>query len=463
VIRPFCLMPLLALLWLGIPDTILAAGDGFRVHPISALPFVLLLGSIAALPLLLEHWWHSNRNKGIVCVLLGVPVTIYLLSLGEEGRVALWHGIEEYLAFIALLLALYTIAGGILIAGDLLASVRTNTLILAIGAVLANLIGTTGASMVLIRPLLRANRDRKHSGHLPVFFILIVSNTGGLLTPLGDPPLFLGFLKGVDFFWTLSLWKEWLIVNVCLLSIFAVWDHLALKKETAESIKKDVQHRVKLSIHGLAVNGPLLVIVLLAVVLQSPSVGQSLGQSLGIGDITIQHPIPEIIMVALTTISLLLTKKRIRQGNLFEWGPIVEVAVLFIGIFVTMVPALALLREHSSEIPLKQPWQFFWITGSLSSFLDNAPTYVTFATIAANGDQFGPLMKDRPDILAAISCGAVFMGAMTYIGNGPNFMVKAIAEKMHYKMPSFVGYMTKFTLPIMLPVMLVITLIFFIG
>ena len=456
VLRARSLFILLTLL-LFPSDVLAAEGAGKLELPYwTATPFVLMLLGIAVLPLVAGHWWHRNRNKAIIALALALPVAIYLLAIdgktqGESSR-QLLHELSEYASFIILLTALYTISGGILLIGDIEAKPRTNTLFLALGAVLANFIGTTGASMVLIRPLLRINLDRQHKAHLPIFFIFIVSNTGGLLTPLGDPPLFLGFLQGVDFFWTLRLWREWLLVNVLLLAIFWIWDTRAYRRETKQALQRDATDIHPLRLSGLRVNGPLLLGVLAVVILHSKAVA---------GDWALRKPWGEIALIALTITSLLLTRKSVRRGNDFGWGPMIEVAVLFLGIFVTMVPALALLREHGNELNITKPWQFFWLTGVLSGLLDNAPTYLTFATLASGEHTLGWLSLHRPAILAAISCGAVFMGAMTYIGNGPNFMVKAIAEGHKYQMPSFFGYLA-YSVGILGPVLVIVTLVFFI-
>jgi len=430
----------------------------------SALPFVLFLGCIAVLPLLFEHWWHSNRNKAIVSLGFGIPVALYLFSIhdaskGESTR-QLLHELAEYASFIILLLSLYTISGGILLIGDIPARPRMNTLFLAIGAVLSNFIGTTGASMVLIRPLLRINLSRQHKAHLPIFFIFIVSNTGGLLTPLGDPPLFLGYLQGVDFFWTLSLWRQWLFVNCTLLVIFYIWDTLSHRRESAKALQAEETLLHPLRIAGLGVNGPLLLGIIAVVVFNSESVGRGVGNALGWGDLTLHRPWGELLMLSLTLLSLIFTRKSVRRGNQFAWGPIVEVAVLFIGIFVSMVPALALLRQHGGRLNLNSPAEFFWLTGLLSAILDNAPTYLTFATLSAEGHDIGWLSTEKPHLMAAISCGAVFMGAITYIGNGPNFMVKAIASEHKYKMPSFAGYVA-YSFAVLIPVFIATTFIFF--
>ncbi|VTR98272.1 sodium:proton antiporter [Tuwongella immobilis] len=438
------------------------AAHAWQVTPVAAMPFVLMLLGIAVLPLVAEHWWHSNRNKGIVSVLLGLPIVVYLLAHGEAGSHRLMHAVEEYAAFILLLLALYTISGGILLTGDLPAHPRTNVMFLGLGAVLANFVGTTGASMLLIRPLLRTNSERNRKAHVPLFFIFVVSNLGGLLTPLGDPPLFLGFLKGVSFFWTLSLWPQWLVANGIVLAVFYVWDSLAYRNETVRDRYKDERMVEPLKLHGAILNGVLLLGVLLVVIFQSPQVGEAFGKLVGGGNLMIPKPFGEVAMASLTLLSVLFTAKDVRQRNQFTWGPIVEVAVLFVGIFVTMVPALMLLEANRETLGVTQPWQYFWLTGSLSAFLDNAPTYVTFATLASGGEGFGQLAVTAPTILAAVSCGAVFMGAMTYIGNGPNLMVKAISDEMGYRMPSFFGYLLRSVL-VLGPVMGLITVIFFRG
>jgi Na+/H+ antiporter NhaD/arsenite permease-like protein len=412
----------------------------------SALPFVLLLLCVAVLPLVKEHWWHKNQNKAIVAFLLAAPTAAYLVWLGHDTTHALIHELEDYGSFMAMLTALYVISGGIAFGGRLVCRSRTNLAILAIGAVLANFVGTTGASMLLIRPILRANRGRAHVTHLPVFFIFIVSNTGGLLTPLGDPPLFLGFLQGVDFFWTLQLWPEWVIVNGCVLSIFYLYDRYQFSREVNLHVPEVFETPELQSSHGWKLNGPLLLGVVAAVLSTK----------------YLPKPTGEGIMVLLTLISILFTPKSVRAANKFSWGPIIEVAVIFAGIFTTMVPALILLKIHGKTLPLSEPWHYFWVTGGLSSFLDNAPTYLTIGTQAAGGEKLSTLVDTKPDILAAISCGAVFMGANTYIGNGPNFMVKAIAEEEGYPMPSFFGYMVYSGL-ILVPLYFIVTFVFFRG
>jgi len=434
---------------------------------LSVLPFALLLVCIAVVPLVAAHWWHSHVNKALVAMLFAVPVAAYLLYLGEETQGAsiraLAHELQQYISFIVLLAALYTISGGIVVTGDIRATPMVNTLFLAAGAVLANLIGTTGASMLLIRPLLQTNSERRNTRHTPVFFIFVVSNLGGVLTPLGDPPLFLGFLNGVDFDWTLRLWPQWLTANGLVLAVFFVWDSLAFHREKERDLLLDRVLMTPLRLRG-KINLLFLVGVLLAVVLQSPRLAHALRSYLPewhyCPDLTLTWPWAELIMVVMAILSWFLTPRSLREANAFTWSAIIEVAVLFLGIFVTMVPALEVLKQNGHSMHLTEPWQYFWLTGALSSFLDNAPTYMTFATLAAGQGDFRQLMHDAPLLLAAVSCGAVFMGANTYIGNGPNFMVKAIAEERGYSMPSFFGYML-YSGAILLPIFFIITIVFF--
>jgi Na+/H+ antiporter NhaD/arsenite permease-like protein len=433
----------------------------------SAVPFALLLGAIALLPLVAEHFWHSNRNRALVAAALALPVAGYLLWLGPttggKSTAALLGEMSHYASFIVLLAALYVVSGGVLLLGDFPARPLTNTAFLAAGVVLANLIGTTGASMLLIRPVLRINRQRKHTRHLPVFFIFLVSNLGGLLTPLGDPPLFLGFLNGVPFLWTLSLWPQWLLANGTVLAIFLAWDVLAYRRENAADLVRDDRERQPLRLRGV-VNLMILLGVLVAVLFESEQVGRSAGEWLSrwfpCPNLTLRHPWAELVLTGLTILSLLLTPRGLRAANGFGWDPLVEVAVLFAGIFVTMVPALDLLRAHGDRLGVTEPWQFFWLTGLLSGFLDNAPTYLAFGTLAAGEHDFGWLVANRPLVLQAISCGAVFLGALTYVGNGPNFMVKALADQAGYPTPSFLGYLA-YSAAVLLPVFVLVTALFF--
>ncbi len=419
----------------------------------SMVPFAGLLLAIAVLPLVAEHFWHSNRNKAIVASLFSVPVVVYLLFLQfaehQPALPALGAALHEYAAFILLLGALYTVAGGVVVDLQVRPGPMTNLLILLVGAALANLVGTTGASMLLIRPFLRLNEGRRQTLHLPVFFIFLVSNLGGLLTPLGDPPLFIGFLRGVSFFWTMRLWPEWLVANGLVLAVFLVWDHIAWRRESPQvrTIEPAEPTRPALRLRGwinIALLGGVIAAVLLKSVLHQPP----------------YEFITDGLMLLMALLSLWLTPAGLRRENAFGWHAIIEVAALFLGIFITMIPALQLLDVHGAALGLSEPWQFFWLTGLLSSCLDNAPTYLTFATLASEGHDLGWLMEHAPHLLAAISCGAVFLGAGTYIGNGPNFMVKAIADHSGFRTPSFFGYLFYSGL-VLLPVCLVITLLFF--
>jgi Na+/H+ antiporter NhaD/arsenite permease-like protein len=402
----------------------------------TVFPFIFLLLSIAVLPIVAPHFWESNGKKALVAVLLSIPILVWLLANDPES---LFHSAEEYISFIVLLGSLYTISGGIALSGDLQATPKVNTIFLALGGVLASVIGTTGASMVLIRPFLRTNSERKNTTHLPLFFILIVSNCGGLLTPLGDPPLFLGYLRGVPFFWTLRLFPYWALVVGALLFVFYLWDRRAYRSESKEALRGDRSAVVPLRLEGWR-NLLFLGGVLYGVFLPTPW--------------------REILMVHMAALSFFVGSKTARHHNHFSWRPIVEVAILFAGIFITMVPTLMLLKEHGPEFGITKPWQFFWLTGSLSSFLDNAPTYVTFLSLAQGLGLPGEVVGVPTRILEAISVGAVFMGANSYIGNGPNFMVKAIADHSGFKTPSFFGYMG-YAVLILFPLYGIITLLFF--
>ncbi len=409
-------------------------------------PFIILLLSIAVMPLAFPHFWEKNRNKAIVATIVSIPVFIFILLNSPKE---LLHTFEEYISFILLLASLFIISGGILLKGDLKSTPLVNTVFLLVGAVTANLIGTTGASMLLIRPLLKTISERKHIFHIPIFFIFIVSNIGGSLTPLGDPPLFLGYLRGVPFIWTLKLFPMWITAIAILLTIFFIWDSYCYKKETKVDIKRDTAKVTPLTMSG-TINLLFLTGVILAVSFQTPA------------------PYRELIMVLMTVLSLVFTKKKLRRENKFTFYPISEVAILFAGIFITMVPLLVLLEEKGASFGITRPWQFFWFTGGLSSFLDNAPTYLTFTSLAESvtrgiGSGGFPIVHGigvRQDLLLAISCGAVFMGANTYIGNAPNFMVKSIAEEQKIKVPHFFGYMM-YSGSILIPLFILLTFIFF--
>lgn len=427
------------------------------------LPFVGILGCIALLPLIhrTHHWWESNLNRlGIALGCGGLTLLYYGLAVGwDEILPVLNHAIPgEYVPFIVLLFSLYVISGGISLKGDLAAHPATNTGFLAFGALIASFIGTTGASMLLIRPLLQTNSERRHVVHTVVFFIFLVSNIGGTLLPIGDPPLFLGYLRGVPFFWTMQLWMPWAVTCGILLAVYFAWDTVAYRREAKSDIRRDETERQPLRVRGLA-NVPLLAGVIVAVALLVP--GRTV---LGI------HVFPfmrELVMLALVGASLMLTPKGVRKDNDFNYGAILEVAALFIGIFIAMQVPIAVLTASGATLSetINAPGHYFWATGSLSAFLDNAPTYVVFFELARTvpaGESAVALGSGAIDagLLAAISLGSVFMGAMTYIGNGPNFMVKAIAEQSGVRMPSFFGYLVKYSLPILVPVFIVVTILF---
>jgi Na+/H+ antiporter NhaD/arsenite permease-like protein len=404
----------------------------------SVLPFVAMLLAIAVCPLWVPAWWEHNRNKLFVAAALGLPVAV--LDLAREP-LALVHLGEEYVSFIILLAGLYVIAGGTRLTGDLEATPLTNTAFLAVGSLLASFLGTTGASMLLIRPLLQTNRERTRVTHTVVFFIFLVSNVGGLLTPLGDPPLFLGYLKGVPFTWTFRLWVPWLVAVVALLLVYFIWDSVVHAREPLMALRRDRVRQQPLRLSGAA-NGLWLLGVVGAVAL-------------------LHAPWREGVIVGLAALSLWRTPRAIRRANGFTSYPIAEVAVLFFGIFLTMMPALELLRTRGSELGVREPWQFFWATGILSSFLDNAPTYLTFLALGPGLGLADEVVGVSHAVLAAISAGAVFMGANTYIGNAPNFMVKSIAEEAKVRVPSFFGYML-YSGTVLLPLFAVLTWVFFV-
>jgi Na+/H+ antiporter NhaD/arsenite permease-like protein len=433
----------------------------------TVLPFAVLLAAIAFLPLVRPHWWDHNKNRALVSAVLAAPLALYLLLRhGSSGEHALVEAVLDYASFITLLGALYVISGGIYIRGSLAGSPLSNTAILGIGAVIANLIGTTGASMVLIRPLLRANRSRQRKVHIVVFFIFVVSNCGGLLTPLGDPPLFLGFLKGVPFEWTLHLWKEWLFVNGALLVMFHLCDSYVLDKEELArpgAQLEEALHHEKVGLDGW-LNLGWMVAVIAVILISAQGYGTQGGRW--------PFGVRELLMLGVGGAAYATTRPSIRAANRFTFHPIIEVAVLFAGIFVTMVAPVAILNARGAELGIREPWQYFWATGALSSFLDNAPTYMALAAAACGqagvsldsprylGDFLAAAAGDAA-LLAAISCGAVFMGAMTYIGNGPNFMVKAIAEQDGVRMPTFLGYMA-WSVCILIPLFVGVTFVFFV-
>ena len=433
------------------------------------IPFAGILLSIAIFPLVLPDFWHHNFGKVslfwatllIVPFLIkeGISVTLYEL---------LHVGLLEYVPFIILLLALFTISGGVRLTGALVGTPIVNLIIIAIGTLLASWMGTTGAAMLLIRPLINANKHRKNKVHIIVFFIFLVANIGGSLTPLGDPPLFLGFLKGVSFFWTTSaMLLPMIIMVVALLIIFYFFDSYYVKKE---NIKIDTSgEKVKLGIEGVF-NLGLILGVIGAVLISGfwkPHISFEVYHGV---HLELQNITRDILLLALTYISWTYTPQKIRIDNEYTWFPIVEVAKLFAGIFITIIPAIAILKAGTNGAlafiissvsndsgPINM--MYFWYTGILSSFLDNAPTYLVFFN-TAGGDPL-TLMGELKNTLLAISAGAVFMGANTYIGNAPNFMVKSISESSGIEMPSFFGYFFKWAIPILMPLFIIVSWLFF--
>lgn len=437
---------------------------------VSVLPFAGLLLLIAIMPLIpkVAHFWEKNLNKLILAAICGIA-GVMLFYLPTQDHMTVVHTYIEYIAFITLLASLFVVSGGIHISGAFAGFPYVNTIFLGIGAVLANLMGTTGASMILIRPLIRANRLRQHKTHIIIFFIFVVSNCAGLLTPLGDPPLYLGFLRGVPFDWTLRLLPQWAFMVFTLLFLFHIIDERMFDKEDVEtkgSLVEDVKNaETKIKIDGWW-NIFFLIGIVATIVVSGYILFPYLKKNYGEEEAEVGAKVFQIVVMAIIAfISYSLTKKEIREQNEFSFAPIQEVAALFFGIFGAMIPALAILEHKGKTMDINQPWQYFWTSGALSSFLDNAPTYLTYSTLASgknglNPENLGELAEKAPHLLAAISTGAVLMGANTYIGNGPNFMVKAIAEQSKIKMPSFGGYML-WSVCILIPLFIIATFIFF--
>jgi Na+/H+ antiporter NhaD/arsenite permease-like protein len=425
---------------------ILALSSGLGPHPAWLLPFGLLLLAIAVMPFISHRWWERHYPK-VSVGLGGLVVAYYLFGLHDGGRML--HVAHEYLSFIALIGSLFVVAGGIHICVKGESTPAVNCLFLLLGAALANLIGTTGASMLLIRPWLRMNKYRVTAFHV-AFFIFIVSNVGGCLTPVGDPPLFLGYLRGVPFWWTLQhCWPAWLVAVGGLLAVFYVLDRRNFLRAPAPVRKRETAHETW-RFDGLGNLGWLAVIL---------------------GAVFIERPagLRELLMVLAAVASFVWTPQSVHQANHFTFRALAEVAWLFAGIFATMVPALDYLQTHAHGLGLDSPLKFYWAAGSLSSVLDNAPTYITFLaagmgthdlSVGIPGDVLAYAAK-CPRELLAISLGAVFFGAMTYIGNGPNFMVKSIAEHANVRVPGFGGYLVRYALPFLLPVLVVVGLLFF--
>ncbi|MFH1069414.1 MAG: sodium:proton antiporter [Candidatus Glassbacteria bacterium] len=438
----------------------------------SIIPFAGILLSIAVFPLIAPHFWHHHFPKVSAAWSLIFAVPFLLAYHGDAWLEILHIYLMDYIPFIILLWGLFTVSGGLLVRGKLRGTPIVNTIFLLIGTVIASWVGTTGASMLLIRPVIRSNRERQNKVHIIIFFIFLIANIGGSLTPLGDPPLFLGFLHGVEFFWTLKLLPMMSFLAIILLALFFVVDTVLYNrekgvKEAAQAHEEKEKIRV-VGLYNLIFLGGIMVSVLMSGMLK-------LGELNVLGvHLELQNILRDVLIICMGLLSMYFTPGEIRRENEFSWFPIQEVAYLFAGIFMTIIPALAILRagEHGAlafliEI-VKEPRHYFWAAGGLSSFLDNAPTYLTFFNSALGqllpgvpeATAVPDLMTTHSVYLEAISCGAVFMGANTYIGNAPNFMVRSIAEESGIKMPSFFGYML-YSIAILIPLFLLVTFIFF--
>ena len=439
------------------------------------IPFAGLLLCIALMPLICANWWEEHQGLVSAAWIAAMAVTFCLVyGAGKTAETILECIVNDYLSFIVLLFGLFCVSGNITMEGDFAGSPRVNVGLLAMGTLLASCIGTTGASMLMVRPVIKMNSWRKRKKHIMVFFIFMVSNMGGCLTPIGDPPLLMGFMRGVPFFWSLKLLPVLVFNIVLLLFVFYHLDKRAYRKDIAQGRKPDISKPyTEFRIDGLH-NLLFIVMIVAAVILSGLLPGTAAFQNVdgsvrGIhlfGEVVLTYPaMIEITLILLAAfLSFRTTRKSIRKRNHFTWGPIREVAVLFIGIFITMQPALMLLKTVGPSLGISQPWQMFWSTGLLSSFLDNTPTYLVFLTTAGTLGFTGGIATSLgtvpAGVLAAISCGAVFMGANTYIGNAPNFMVKSISEENGVLMPSFFGYIL-WSVVFLVPVFLIDTIAFF--
>jgi Na+/H+ antiporter NhaD/arsenite permease-like protein len=456
------------------PGVVLASsGEGMDLGTLlplwSVVPFIGILLSIALLPLFLPHFWHDHYGKVAAgwAILFAVP---FVIAYGHQAFHEILHVfIIDYIPFIILLWSLFTVAGGIVVKGSLRGTPAVNTMMLLIGTVIASWVGTTGASMLLIRPVIRANYHRKSMVHVVIFFIFLVSNIGGSLTPLGDPPLFLGFLHGVPFFWTFKILPHMAFVSLLTLVVFYLLDSFLYRKESqASTVGQTIEPFGVEGLYNLFFLAGIVGAVLMSGVVKLGHVTLA-----GI-EVEKQNLLRDALMIVMGLLSLRLTSPLLRDENDFTWGPIKEVAYLFAGIFMCIIPALAILRAGTEGAlrfvieAVQEPWHYFWITGGLSSFLDNAPTYLTFMNTAlgnffpgmAEHEAVHALTTEKAIYLQAVSAGAVFMGANTYIGNAPNFMVKSIAEQFEIAMPSFFGYMV-YSLSILIPLFVIATFVFF--
>lgn len=417
-----------------------------------------MLASIALFPVLLSSFWDKNRNKLIIAVAYSIPVIVWLCTQHYTSELVNTL-LYDYIPFIVLLGALFVITGGIFLEGDIDPKPSINTAFLGASAIMASFLGTTGAAMLLIRPLLRTNRERQYNVHTILFFIAIAANCGGLLTPLGDPPLFMMYLKGASFLWFFKLFPMWLFVNVSLLAIYYCMDCIFWKKEP-DTIKLRVEEESERM--PIRVRGGVNLLMLVGVILSVAFINDT--HFSFIKPMTASSYIRELFISLMAVLSLLLTKKSLRQSNNYSWAPITEVAFLFLGIFITMIPCIMFLKNNAHLLSIVFPNQFYYSSGALSSFLDNTPTALTFHSLAVglcNVNLQAQTVAGIPEILLkAISAGSVLFGSMTYIGNGPNFMVKSIAEEQGISMPGFFAYIYKFSLIVLLPLFILNQLLF---
>ena len=421
------------------------------------LPFVVMLSGVAFCPLLLPVWWKMNRNKAIFSLALALPV-ISLLSANGYSRAVIDQMLYDYLPFVVLVGTLFVVTGGINLRLNMQPTPWNNVLILAVGYLLASFMGTTGAALLLVRPLLEVNRARRYKAHLLLFFIALVANCGGLLTPLGDPPLFMLFLRGVPFGWFSGLYPAWLFVGGVLLLLALLSDFFFYRKECGCAKSRAKSGGAFLSCSG---KGNLLCLLCVVIVVAFVNEG-SLPFMADESSPVYLRLLREIILLVIAAVSWLTASKAVRKACFFSWAPFAEVVILFFGIFATMAPVLLFLQSHAGETGVTTPVGFYYATGALSSFLDNTPTAVAFHTLAMPlSVGFTDVVSGvRESFLAAVSMGAVFFGSMTYIGNGPNFMVKSIAERDGVVMPGFLGYVGRFSLPLLLPVFVLAQMLF---
>lgn len=466
------------MLFLLCPTAVWAAGESGTESGVPlwlCIPFAGLLLCIAVMPLVKGEWWEAHQPLVVVLWILVMVIPFALLyGVGSAAETVLECTVNDYLTFIVLLFGLFCVSGNITMEGDFAGSPRINVGLLALGTLLASCIGTTGASMLMVRPVIKMNSWRRRKSHIMLFFIFMVSNMGGCLTPIGDPPLLMGFMRGVPFFWSLHLFPVLIFNMVILLFVFYHLDKRNYRRDIAEGRKPDISKPgTEFRIDGLH-NIIFLIMIVAAVILSGvlpgmPAFQDAAGNARGIhifGEVSLSFPsLIEIVLILLAAfLSFKTTDKEVRVKNHFTWGAIKEVAVLFIGIFITMQPALMLLKAVGPNLGITEPYQMFWATGALSSFLDNTPTYLVFLTTAGTLGFTGGIATTLGTLpakmLSAISCGAVFMGANTYIGNAPNFMVKSISDENGVNMPSFFGYML-WSVAVLIPVFIIDMFVFF--